>query len=121
MPSTRNATRTAPIGIKIVCVFALLGSILGIFASVGLIGYGGIVSTIGVFLFGISLLYLPIVFGLWTLQSWAWTAYIVVGVLGLVVEFVSLLLGDGSAILAIAIQSIILLYVYSKRPLYKSG
>ena len=121
MPSTRSATRTAPIGIKIVCVFTLLGSILGLFASVGLIGYGGIVSAIGAVLFVIALLYLPIVVGLWTLQSWAWTAYIVVGVLGLVVESVSLFLGDGSAMLSIAIQGIILLYVYSRRPLYRSG
>lgn len=118
--ATSHAVRgTAPLGIKIICVFALLGSLGTIFLGLGTMGYGGIGTIVGLIVLVIGILYLPIIYGLWTLEGWAWTAYIILGALGLLMQFVSLVFGDVSAIVSILIQGVILAYVYSKRPLYK--
>jgi hypothetical protein len=121
MSAAHARTTTAPLGIKIICVLAVIGSVLGIFGGLAAMSYGGIASVLGTVSVVVSLLYLPIVVGLWNLSAWAWTAYLVLGGIGLVMEVFTLLLGDVSAILGILIQGAILLYVYSKRSLYRSG
>jgi len=103
------ARETAPLGIKIVCIVSGLVYTLALFlvlsAAEGLF--------LLILLVSLGLCFVAL-YGLWTLESWGWTLYLVLQgtvALGEVIRF---------DILPLAITVLLMWYVYSKRDLYRA-
>lgn len=79
MPRSRGYSSTGPrggsppLGIAIICVLGGLGAIRGLLAALSVLGTGGPFVVVGLVLAGLALGKLAILYGLWTLQRWAWT------------------------------------------------
>jgi hypothetical protein len=110
--SAPGRRRTAPLGIKIYCVFAGLGTILSMFSATALISASGWVGILGWLLLAESVLFLFVLVGLLTMRSWAWR--VAVFLLGINVAF-SMLLFD---LLGAAVGLVLLIYLYTQRPKY---
>jgi hypothetical protein len=121
MATTAN---DAPLGIKLICVLAALGTILGLFGGLGMMGLAGSSGVPGWFgILGIvtvllSLLNVPMIYGLWTVQPWGWTLAMVLYGLNVIINGISLLAGDAGSILSIVVALIILGYIWSKADVY---
>lgn len=79
-PSRESTTGSAPIGIKILCGLSVA---IGLFAIFGLVlsagQYSAGMAGLLVVVFGVALLLLMgvVVYGLWTLKTWAWVLVVV--------------------------------------------
>lgn len=116
-----SATRTsAPAGIKVLCVLATLGAVLGLVGGFGVLAQGiGLI--LGPLLIVVSLAQLAAVYGLWTLQSWGWTLGIVLYSLDVLLDAVPFVVGQGdvNGVFSLFLSLVILAYVYSKRDHYR--
>lgn len=65
--------RSTPLGIAIICILGGISAIRGLLAALSVLGIGGPFLVVGLVLAGLSLGKLAILYGLWTLQRWAWT------------------------------------------------
>ncbi|PSQ16332.1 hypothetical protein BRD00_11645 [Halobacteriales archaeon QS_8_69_26] len=116
-----SATRTAaPLGVKIICVLATIGALLGLVGGFGVAAAGGIWILLGPILVLVSVAQLAAVYGLWTLQSWGWTLAMVLYGLDAAIDLVGLASGDPGSVLGLAIAVMVLAYIFGKRDLYKS-
>jgi len=61
---------TAPLGIKIYCLVAGFVGVLTLIQVLALVGSPA--STLGILLSALAVAYLVLLWGLWTLRSWAW-------------------------------------------------
>lgn len=104
---------SAPLGIKLYCLLAGLGSIYWIVVSLSLIGAGGSATIAGGILLAIALGYVVVLKGLWTLRPWAWTWAVVLFVLSAIG---SLFRVD---VLGLAISLLLLVYLVSKAGYYR--
>ncbi|WP_435361004.1 DUF2127 domain-containing protein [Haloarchaeobius sp. DFWS5] len=112
--------RSAPPGIKALCVIKVLLNLLFLLAIVTTLGVGpiGIIAImfVGTFVF----IDFAIVWGLWTVKSWAWTGAMVLYTLGLLTSLLQLAVGDlVSGGFGLFVGLLIVGYVYSVRDVYK--
>lgn len=117
-----SATRTsAPLGIKIICLLATIGAMLGAVGGIALVALGGIGVVLGPLVVVLALAQLAAVYGLWTLQSWGWT--LAMGLYGLdaTLDLIGIAVGDFGSVVGLAVAVVILGYVYSKRDHYRSS
>ncbi|RXK50116.1 hypothetical protein [Halorientalis pallida] len=90
-PSRESTTGSAPLGIKLLCglsvvvgIFAIFGLVLSVGQyTTGLIGL--IVAAFGI---GMLLLMGVVVYGLWTLKTWAWYLMVVFYTAGTLIRMI---------------------------------
>lgn len=114
-----NKPRSAPLGIKILCVLAVISGVFGLFGGFVALFSSPLGFVVGLVAMVLSLAQLVVAWGLWTLQPWAWTLTMIVYGLDLLVDVFKLLTGNALAIVGIIIGGLLLAYVYSKRDYYK--
>lgn len=119
----RNAY-TVPLGIKILSILLALGLIQDLF-QVGqlftIADQPAVPGWIGYLAFGLlifTLAKIPMIFGLLTRKSWAWSMAMVLFGLTLVVEGILFMRGDAMIIFDMIISMFVLIYVYSKGRYY---
>lgn len=105
---SRARRSSAPLGIKLVCVLGAVGAVVGLFGGLVGLGAGGAAFVIGTFAIGLSAAQLVVVWGLWTLQSWAWTLALLFFGFDLLVDLV------GGNVLGALVAGVILVYVFSQ-------
>lgn len=119
----RTAHR-APVGVKIICVLAALGTIVGLLGGLGMMSatssprvpaWFGLLGMVTVVL---ALVNLPMIYGLWTVKEWGWTLAMVVYGLNVLLNLLSLLAGQLGSIVSLVIGLAILAYLFSKRGVY---
>jgi hypothetical protein len=114
----RNS-RAVPLGIKIICVIGALRAVFGLFGGFTAFFSSPLGFVVGGIVVVLALAKLVVVWGLWTLQSWAWTLTMVVWGFGFLMDVLRLFTGNLAAIFGIVIGGLLLAYVYSKREYYK--
>lgn len=129
--SDSTTTDTSPLGVKLVCVLlapvVVVHLLAGLVIAVVLDGPldPATLRLIGVFVLAVALLYVPALYGLWSVEPWAWTLamlllgvgvlfYAVVAVL-FYVEFAVL---NPIAIVPAVVALFVSLYVYTKGDVY---
>lgn len=120
MQRLRRREKTAPLGIKIICVLSALGVLIILLRSaiILLTGGGGSAVFIRLFFLALALGLTFDIYGLWTLQSWAWTWALVLFGADLLFNLLGIINGDVSGIAGALVSLLILGYIYSKRELY---
>jgi hypothetical protein len=129
-PVTTSAGATAttagrPTGVTIIAVlaaiFGVLGTLVGVLAllggaaagaATGDAALGGLVAVFGAILLVVSIAYLVFAWGAWGLKPWAWTLGIGLAAVSIVLGLFSLISGDWSAIINIAIAGAITYYLF---------
>ncbi|WP_459193506.1 hypothetical protein [Halosimplex sp. J119] len=108
--STRSAvSRTRPLGVTIICILAGLGALLGLLGSVVILGANPL---LGLFTFVVSVGQLVAVVGLWNLHTWGWSLGVALYGLSGLIDLVTV--DPFGAV----ISAIIVLYLFTKRPLF---
>lgn len=101
-----------PPGIILLCFFGLMFSLLGFVFVLGLMSGGGLATALGAVLLVVNVATPAVLYGLFRLESWAWTgALLLYGSTALLQLFQLNLLGVVTALF-------ITYYVYSKKDLY---
>ncbi len=110
-----HATRTVPLGIKIIVVLGGLGSILALFSglALSLFSVGGFETLLGIIVAVFAVVKFVTLIGLWSLKRWAWTAAMVIYTLSALLDLLRV------NIVGLLIAIIILAYVYSQRHLFR--
>ena len=118
--SPRPSTSERPLGVTILAVLAAISGVVGLLASLRVIGIGGSVLAGGGVIFGLitlilSILYLVFAYGAWTLKAWAWTLGVGLTVASIALTVIQLvqrstdLLG---ALISLVISGVILYYLF---------
>lgn len=63
---------SAPLGVKIVCVLGVIASFVTFFVSLELMTAGEPFAALGVLFILLTIGYLIVLYGLWTLRPWSW-------------------------------------------------
>lgn len=114
-----------PMGVTIIAVLSAIGGVLGVLASLVLLGLGaavgaatglgGLAFIAGLLVLLYSALSLVLAYGFWTLKPWAWPLGVGVQILG-VVQAVLQFMNDTSNIvglvISLAIAAVILWYLF---------
>ncbi|MGH2358862.1 MAG: hypothetical protein ACRDGJ_12795 [Candidatus Limnocylindria bacterium] len=114
-----------PMGVTIIAVLSAIGGVLGVLASLVLLGLGaavgaatglgGLAFIAGLLVLLYSVLSLVLAYGFWTLKPWAWPLGVGVQILG-VVQAVLQFMNDTSNIvglvISLAIAAVILWYLF---------
>lgn len=109
----------APAGIWVIAILSILGDIYAIDQIMAIISGAGLVWTMVLgSLAAFAAFRIVAHIGLISLESWAWKAIIPVYVVGIVGGFVGFAVAPLWALLGLLISVAVLLYVYSKKPLY---
>ncbi|MCU4800423.1 hypothetical protein OB920_08585 [Halobacteria archaeon HArc-gm2] len=106
------STNVPPTGIVLLGVFAVFDGLLGIANGLAVSAMGLLGLLIGPLLIVVGVAHLVIAVGLLKLHSWAWP----VGMISFGIAVVLNLLGGN--VVGLAISSVALVYLYSKRGLY---
>jgi len=116
-----------PFGITLLAVLHILQAVIYFVGGLALVALGafirrgffgthrflhGLVSVIGVVLVIVGLLYLGLAWGLWTGKGWAWTASLILAVLGIIFSIISLIAGGVIALLVLVLDAVIVYYLY---------
>jgi hypothetical protein len=112
-----------PTGITILAILAAIAGVFGLLGGLALIGLGGtatgglggFVVIIGFILLIYSVLSLDLAYGFWTLQPWAWTLGVGLEIAGIVINLLQFLNNTSNifnAIFSIAINLVVLWYLY---------
>lgn len=109
---------TSPLGIKIICGLGTLGVLLVLFRSSLIFSSGGGSMVFGVLSIVLALAAAVVIYGLWTVQSWAWIGALVVFGIDLLSNLLGIISGDVTAIAGAFVSLLFLGYIYSKRDLY---
>lgn len=107
-----------PTGIAVACVVGGLQVLLSVLVSMLALAVGGAAALAGVIGLALTAVQAAGLVGLWTMQSWGW--WVTVGVytlttLGALLQFLG---GSPLAVVGLAINATILVYVAGKKPLY---
>jgi|APHM01.1.fsa_nt_gi hypothetical protein len=105
--------RQAPLGIEIFCLIGGLSAVAAILLNLRLLGSGGSEAALGVIFVAVSVGILVVLAGLLGLQSWAWTATMVLLGLNIVLSLVRL------AVVGAILGLVALGYIYQQRSLYR--
>ena len=89
-------------------VFA--GAAIG--AASGSAGFGALAGVIGAIVLVEGIAYLVFAWGAWGLKSWAWTLGIILAAVSIVLGLFSLIQGDFSSLISIAIAAAITYYLF---------
>lgn len=100
-----------PTGVTIIAALMIIGGVLGIILSIGVIGLlgtlgFGLAAILGIVTLVSSVLSLVAGIGLWQLQPWGWTLAFAIAVVNIVVNVVSVLTGNAT-IAGVAVNTII--------------
>ena len=116
-----------PFGITLLAILHILQAVIYFVGGLALVALGafirrgffgthrflhGLVSVIGVVLVIVGLLYLGLAWGLWTGKGWAWTASLILAVLGIIFSIISLIWGGVIALLVLVLDAVIVYYLY---------
>jgi uncharacterized membrane protein (DUF2068 family) len=114
-----------PTGITVLAVLAAIGGVFGILGGLALIGVGtvvasstglgGLAAILGLIALAYGILSLVLAYGFWTLQPWAWTLGVGLEVAGIVInvlQYINNTSALGGTIFSIAINAIVLWYLY---------
>ena len=105
--------RKRPLGITIIAIIVAILGVLDIIFGIGLLAAGPAQAII-TFILGV--LGLVLAWGLWTLQSWAFWALVIVEVLNVINGIVAWVAHNpGPGVLSIVISLIILIYMFADR------
>lgn len=92
-------------------------TILGGLAIVGVSAVAGVFGAFGAVIGGImlllGLLQLFVAWGLWTGKGWAWLLGLIFGILGIIMALASMVTGNFSSLVSLAINAIIVYYLYT--------
>ena len=113
--SSANAgNKSAPLGVKIICILGVIVSIFTFFMSLRIFAAGGPFVSLGLLFIFLTFAYLVVLYGLWTVQSWGWTWGMIVFVFGAITNLFEL------NIVGLIFSFVIIGYLYSKRGYYRS-
>lgn len=105
-----------PLGVTIIAVLAAIGGLFGLIGSLAIFSLlaasGGIFVVYALMTLAVSILSLVFAYGAWTLQPWAWTLGVVLEAVAVALGVYSLVDGDASAIVSIALAGIVLWYLF---------
>src|SRR5579884_2792331 len=104
-------TRSRPLGITIIAIIMAIQGILGIIAGITLLAgsaSGGLFAA-GIITLVLGVLYLILAWGLWTLQTWAFWATVILEVIALGQS------GFFSGIVNVVLALVILIYLFADR------
>lgn len=111
-------TAGRPIGVTILAVLAAIAGVLGLLGSLAFFGLlasaSGLFMMIGLLTLVMSVLYLVLAYGLWTLQPWAWMLGIGLSAVSIVLTLLGLVQGTQEmigAIISIVISAAIIYYL----------
>jgi hypothetical protein len=117
-----STRRGPPLGLQIVCVLGLLDAGLTLLRATLSLGFSAIlgspiggVGTVVAVVFALG--QLAVVWGLWELQSWAWSAAVFVFAGSALTDALGLLIGRGG-IGSLALTLLVLLYLLAQRDLF---
>ena len=106
-----NVNRTRPLGITIIAIIMAILGILGIISGIALLGAS---ATLGVITLIIGILELILAWGLWSLQSWAYWATVILEIVALLDGIFAFTQGSVSTgVINIVIALIILIYLFA--------
>ena len=107
--------RRRPTGVTILALLALLIAVLSVVGNIALMNLAGLATRVGISsILGIvvSVLYLALALGAWTLQPWARWLGIALGALGIVAAGIAYMSAPGELIVAIATVAINAVVIY---------
>jgi hypothetical protein len=127
-PSSANRPMRAfsgerPTGVMILAILAAVGAVVGLWAGFQYVQFAGNVETYGwsgdaartagIIILLVSLAWLGVAWGLWSVRPWAWIGAAVVSAISLALQVMALLNGGsaGDSLLQIAINAAILYYL----------
>ena len=112
--------KVGPLGVTILAILSALGGIMAILGGMAIMGVSALASEIGALgaaIGGITLIMgliqLVIAWGLWTGKGWAWLLGLIFGVLGILMALASMVGGNFSSLVSLAINAIIVYYLYT--------
>jgi|ADurb_Cas_03_Slu_FD_contig_31_2442965_length_1051_multi_12_in_0_out_0_2 hypothetical protein len=112
--------KVRPLGVTILAILSALGGIMAILGGMAIMGVSALASEIGALgaaIGGITLIMgliqLVIAWGLWTGKGWAWLLGLIFGVLGILMALASMVGGNFSSLVSLAINAIIVYYLYT--------
>ncbi|HEY3992241.1 MAG TPA: hypothetical protein VGM01_05090 [Ktedonobacteraceae bacterium] len=106
-----NVQRSRPLGITIIAIIVAIYGILGIIGGIFLLGAS---ATAGIITLILGVLELVLAWGLWTLQSWAFWATVIIEVLALINSIFAFMQGNvTNGIVGIIIALVILIYLFA--------
>ena len=110
-------TRSRPLGITIIAIIMGIQGILGIISGIMLLASsGGGLFAAGIITLVLGVLYLILAWGLWTLQTWAFWATVVLEVIALLDGIFALgQSGFFSGIVNVVLAIVILIYLFADR------
>jgi hypothetical protein len=123
--STPGATAGRPTGITILAILAAIAGVFGIFGGLllmlggaaagvatGSAALGGLAAVLGAAFLAVAILYLVFAWGAWGLKPWAWTLGIGLAAISIVLGLFSLINGEFSSLVSIAIAGAITYYLF---------
>lgn len=112
--------KVRPLGVTILAILSALGGIMAILGGMAIMGVSALASEIGALgaaIGGITLIMgliqLVIAWGLWTGKGWAWLLGLIFGVLGILMALASMVGGNFSSLVSLAINAIIVYCLYT--------
>lgn len=112
-------TAQRPLGITIVAILAAIVGVLGLVVSLIIIGplmaAGGLYMLVGLVTLVISVLYLLVAYGAWTLKPWAWPLGVGLSVANVVLTLIGMTQSNQdlvSALIGLVISGVILYYLF---------
>jgi hypothetical protein len=100
-------------GVTILAVLTAIGGVLWLLGSIAALA---VVPIIGSFTLAVSILYLVLAYGLWTLQPWAWMLGVGLPIASIVLALLDLMQGTQNlvgAIISVAISAAIMYYLFT--------
>ena len=113
-PPSSQTRKSAPLGIKLICILGVIAAILTLFVSFRLLGTGGPLASLGLLFIVLTFAYLVVIYGLWTVQPWGWTWGMLVFGFGALMDLFQL------DIIGLLISIVIIGYLFSKKDYYRS-
>lgn len=108
----QTSSPSAPLGIKIICLLSGISVPIALIPAFKLIDLGGTIAIGGLALLILIFASLGIYVGLWRLNAWAWKAFLIFQLLGVLLQ-----LGTGD-LLGVIVGCLFFVYVGSKGYLF---
>lgn len=120
MVTEMRQSDAAPLGVKVLAVFATLASLVAFVQGIRLIWMSSTAATVlGLLVILLAVLQTYTVYGLWIVERWAWFAGLALfGLATVFATFRVLLFPDVVAVVEFLVNGLITLYLYRQKPLY---